>query len=326
MLPDLPPCLFRPDQLDQLTRLLDVDPAQVDPDLAALDDGRLAEVEVLVTGWGAPRLDAALLARLPRLGAVVHTAGSVKSLFDDAAAAAAPASLRVTSAVHANAIPVAEYTLAQILLAGKRTLASEADYRRRRRVDPDWYTRGGYGNHGGVVGLIGASHIGRLVASHLRPFDVQVLLYDPFVSAAQAAELGTEKVELADLFSRSDVVSLHAPDVPATHHMVDAGMLALMRDGTTFINTARPALVHEEALRAELVSGRISAVLDVHDSLPADDPIWELRNVSITPHLAGSQGNELHRLANTALTEIAAYVGGHDPVHPVDLATLATLA
>src|SRR5699024_297170 len=200
-------------------------------ELSGFSPEQLARTEILVTGWGAPVLDAAALAAMPNLRAVVHTAGSIKSLCGDDPW---PAGLRVTSAAHANAVPVAEYTLAQILLAGKQTLAFEARYRHDRRLDDGWYTRTGYGNYGGVVGLIGASHIGRLVAGYLRPFDLRVLLYDPFIDEADAAELGAEKVELADLFSRSDVVSLHAPDVPATRRMVDGPMLARMRDGATF--------------------------------------------------------------------------------------------
>lgn len=322
MLPDLPECLLRPDQFEHLTGVLDLEPRAYQ-ELSQVSAEQLARTEILLTGWGAPVLDAAALAAMPNLRAVIHTAGSIKALRGENPW---PPHLRVTSAAHANAVPVAEYTLAQILLAGKQTLAFEADYRRRRTLDDAWYTRAGYGNYGGVVGLIGASHIGRLVAEYLRPFDLRVLLYDPFTDDAGAAELGAEKVELADLFSGSDVVSLHAPDVPATRHMVDGPMLALMRDGATFINTARPALVDEDALRAELVTGRIGAVLDVHDSLAADDPIWELPNVSITPHLAGSQGNELHRLAQAAIDEVDAYVAGRAPLHPVDLEALSTIA
>jgi phosphoglycerate dehydrogenase-like enzyme len=224
----------------------------------------------------------------------------------------------VTSATEANAVPVAEFTLAQILLAGKRSLAQEHRYRDDRRVRPAAHSAPEIGNFGAVVGLIGASRIGTLVAEHLRGFDVEVLLTDPFADAGQVAALGATKVEPEELYARSDVVSLHAPDVPSTRGMVSRELLALMRDGTTFVNTARPALVDLDALRDEVVSGRLAAVLDVHDDLAEDDPLWDAPLATLTPHIAGSQGNELHRMGEAALEEVRRLGAGEGPRFPVD--------
>ena len=163
-------------------------------------------------------------------------------------------------------------------------------------------------------------------AEHLQRFDLEVLISDPYVDAQQIEQLGATKVELPELFSRSDVVSLHAPDVPSTRGMVSAELLALMQDGTTFINTARPALVDEDALRAECVSGRIAALLDVHEDLSPDDALWEVPTVSITPHIAGSQGNELHRMGEAALEEVRRLSAGETPRWPVDRAARGTSA
>src|SRR5699024_2445662 len=140
-------------------------------------------------------------------------------------------------------------------------------YRSDHQVHPATRSAPETGNFGAVVGLIGASRIGTLVAEHLRRFDLQVLITDPFADAETIAALGATKVEPAELYARSDVVSLHAPDVPSTQGMVSRELLALMRDGTPFVNTARPALVDLGALRDEVVSGRLAAVLDVHDDL-----------------------------------------------------------
>jgi len=136
--------------------------------------------------------------------------------------------------------------------------------------------------------------------------------------AAQIAALGATKVEPEELYPRSDVVSLHAPDVPSTRGMVSRELLALMREGTTFLNTARPALVDLDALREEVVSGRLAAVLDVHDDLAADDPLWEAPLATITPHLAGSQGNELHRMGEAALEGVRRLSADEPPRFPVD--------
>ncbi|WP_152352560.1 hydroxyacid dehydrogenase [Brachybacterium subflavum] len=308
--------MFDRDQLARLAALAEVEVDRAAPDLSSLEDSELAAVEVLLTGWGSPVVDAAAVARMPRLRAIVHTAGTIRFVVSDAVWERGD--ILVTSATEANAVPVAEFALAQILLAGKRTLAQAAQHRAVRDAGRERPVSERLGNFGGVVGLIGASRIGRLVAEHLRHFDLEVLISDPFASAEEIAALGGRKVELEELFARSDVVSLHAPDVPSTQGMVTARLFAAMPDGATFINTARPALVDRDALRAELLGGRISAVLDVEDDLPADDPLWEVPTVLITPHIAGSQGNELHRMGEAALEEVRRLAAGEPPRFPVD--------
>lgn len=308
--------MFDEAQLTRLRELAEIDTEHTVRDVADAADDELAEVEVLVTGWGSGSVDAAALARMPRLRAIVHTAGTVRHVVTDAVWG--QGDVVVTSATEANAVPVAEFTLAQILLAGKRSLAQEHRYRDDHRARPATSPSPGIGNFGAVVGLIGASRIGALVAEHLRGFDVEVLITDPFADAERIAALGATKVEPAELYSRCDVVSLHAPDVPSTQGMVSRELLALMREGTTFINTARPALVDLDALREEVVSGRLAAVLDVHDDLPDDDPLWDAPLATITPHIAGSQGNELRRLGEAALEEIRRLGAGRPPRYPVD--------
>ena len=308
--------LFTPEQRRRLGELVSLLAEPPVPDLSTVPDGTAARVEILVTGWGAPRIDASVLERMPRLRAIVHAAGTVapfvgRAVWDRE-------DIVVSTAAQANAVPVAEYALAQILLAGKRSVTRSADYRRARGREGAWTATGQTGNYGAVVGLIGASRTGRLTARHLQSFDIEVLVHDPFAGVEEIAALGARKVDLEELFRASDVVSLHAPDVPSTRGMITAEHFALMREGTTFLNTARPALVDEDALRAELVSGRISAVLDVHDDLAPDDPLWDLSNVQLTPHIAGSQGNELHRLADSALEELGRLSRGETPLHALD--------
>ncbi|ASK65628.1 hydroxyacid dehydrogenase [Brachybacterium avium] len=316
MPPSLPGRMFDDTQLARLAAIADIDTSRTLPDLTSAQNESLADIEVLLTGWGSPRVDAATLARMPRLRAIVHTAGTVRFVVSEAVWDRGD--IVVTSATEANAVPVAEFTLAHILLAGKRSLAQETAYRHDHQVVPAAGAGAEIGNYGNVVGLIGASRIGTLVAEHLQRFDVEVLVTDPFLGAEEVAALGATKVEPEELYARSDVVSLHAPDVPSTQGLVSRELLALMRDGTTFLNTARPALVDIDALREELVSGRLSAVLDVHDDLAADDPLWNVPTVSITPHIAGSQGNELRRMGEQALEEVRRLAAGEPPLHPVD--------
>lgn len=219
---------------------------------------------------------------------------------------------------------MAEYTLAAILLANKRVLQSAQRYR-AMRGEHDWRDElDGAGNYRRTVGVIGASRIGRRVIELLRPFDLRVLLYDPYVDAAEAATLGVEPVSLDELCTRSDIVTVHAPQLPATRHMIGARQLAAMQDGATLINTARGSLIDEHALVPELSGGRLHAVLDVTDpeTPGADSPLYDLPNVLLTPHIAGSLGGELHRMADQALDELERYVSGQpfaDPVFPSDL-------
>ncbi|ORT59609.1 hydroxyacid dehydrogenase [Streptomyces sp. CB03238] len=307
--------------------------ARTDPHLVAHDLATptprvavaLAEAEVLFTCWGATPLTPAVLDRAPRLRAVVHAAGSVKHHVTDACW---ERGIAVTSAAAANALPVAEYTLATILLAGKRVLRAARRYA-ELRADHDWLSElADSGNHRRTVGIVGASRIGRRVIELLRPFDVQVLLYDPYVTLDEAAALGAVPAGLDELCARSDTVSIHAPQLPSTRHMIGAGQLALMPDGATLVNTSRGSLVDEAALLPHLTTGRLHAVLDVTDPElpPPDSPLYTLPNVLLTPHIAGSLGNELHRMADQALDELERYVKGapfEDPVRPSQLSRSA---
>lgn len=274
-----------------------------------IDEGDISDTEILLTSWGAPRLEAELLDRMPRLRAVVHAAGSVQGLVSDELW---ERGITVTSAADANAVPVAEYTFASIILAFKRAFVH---MRTPARV-LGWGDLVGsrrYGSVGRTVGIVGFSRIGRRVVRMLRQLDdVRILVADPFVSAEVVAEAGGELLPLGDLLGQVDVLSLHAPALPETRHMIGAAELGALRDGATVINTARGWILDHEALYAECASGRLDAVLDVTepDPLPADAPLRALANVALTPHIAGSMGTEARRLADSALDDLEALLHG----------------
>lgn len=283
----------------------------------------LARVDVLVTGWGCPPVDEAVLQAAPRLKAIVHTAGSVRGHVTDACWARG---IEVTSAAAANALPVAEYTVAMILLSGKRVLERAMDYREKRRPEPSLSTPKDVGNFGRTVGILSASLIGRRVAELLRPYDLRLLLHDPSLSEEEAAVLGVQPVGLRELFTRSDVVTVHTPLLPDTRGVVSRELLGMMRPDSVLINTSRGAVVDQDALVQE--AGRIRVILDVTDPevLPPDHPLWDNSDVLITPNLAGSQGNEFGRLANTAIAELDRWVSGAGFAHPVRKDRLGFLA
>ncbi|MET7764030.1 hydroxyacid dehydrogenase [Streptomyces sp. NPDC005336] len=318
------PSVYPPDVLDRIRAHVDIDTTLTAEDF---HDPRvrsaLAEAEILLTGWGCPYIDAPVLDAAPRLRAVLHSAGSVKGIL-------APGwwerGLVVSSAAAANALPVAEYTLGMIMLAGKDVFAARERYRAQRTFTAE--IQAGIGNFGRRVGIIGASCIGRRLIELLRPFDFQVMLTDPHVGEDGAAALGVRPVPLDELMRTSDIVTVHAPAIPETHHMIGGRELALMPDGAVLINTARGSLVETDALVEEVGTGRISAVLDVTDPepLPAHSPLFGLPNVFLTPHLAGSQGNEVRRLGLYAADELERLLTGRPLVHQVDPTALERAA
>lgn len=277
----------------------------------------LAETEILVTSWGCPRIDAAVLALAPRLRLIAHAAGTVKHFIAPEVFAAGVA---VCNAASANALPVAEFTLAAILFANKQVLRYRDLYREKREAARwDELSNPSVGNWQKSVGIVGASRIGRRVVELLQPFDLTVLVHDPYLDDADATAMGAQAVGLDDLMRRSDVVSIHAPALEATRHMIDAGRLTLMRNGATLINTSRGSLIDQEALVAELVSGRINAMLDVTtpDPLPGTSPLYDLPNVLLTPHIAGALGGERARLGALVVDEIERFVRGAPLAHAI---------
>ena len=155
-----------------------------------------------------------------------------------------------------------------------------------------------------------------------------MLLHRPFLTAAQAAGLGTELVPLDQLCRRSSIVSVHAPELPETRHLLDATHLAFLPDGATVVNTARGTLIDTDALTRECATGRLNACLDVTDPepLPPGHPLLGLRNVLVTPHIAGAQGSEVRRLGAYAIAETERFVRGEPLQGLVTAADLSRIA
>ncbi|MFE7117145.1 hydroxyacid dehydrogenase [Streptomyces sp. NPDC057654] len=282
----------------------------------------LARTDLLVTGWGCPALTADVLAHAPRLQAVLHAAGSVKDLVGDALW---DRGIVVSSAADANAGPVADFTLAAVVLAAKKALPTAAAY------PAGWPAfRDRQGADARTIGVIGASRVGRLVLARLRDSGRghRLLLHDPYVREDDAARLGAEPVGLDELCRASSIVTVHAPELPETVRMLDARRLALIPDGGTVVNTARGALVDTDALTRECVAGRLDAFLDVTDPepLPAGHPLLALPHVLVTPHIAGAQGSEARRLGAYAVEEAARHLRGEPLLGRVTAADLPRLA
>ena len=290
----------------------------------------VARADGCMTGWGSPALTESLLASAPRLKIMAHAAGSVKPFVTDALW---KRGITVTSVAAAIAVDVAHAAVALMVIgcknimevaaltgAGRWTPADRAKALSGHR-NPDDLRRS-------TVGIVGAGHVGRQVLDLIRRYEVTALLADPFVDEAGARALGARKVELDELFEASDVVSLHAPDVPATRHIVNAARLASMKTGAILINTARGGLVDEAALVAELKRRRIWAFLDVTDPEPppAGSPLYGCPNLTLTPHIAGASGRARVELGRMAVRELLRCFAGEPPLHPVTAADLGRLA
>jgi len=305
--------LFNREARAQLDRLVDVHPTVI----STLDSPSLRvlrRADLVIGGWGAPRLTPDLA---PALRAVIFLGGSAAScLAEHERWRSRDLHLSNTRAV--NARPVAEYALAMILLAGKDAFVASQSYRTQGVIPHPASVPPRLGNAGRIVGIVGLAQVARILIRLLEPFDVQIVVYDPWASRAEAEQLGVRLAELDELMAISDVVSLHQALTPQTTGQIDARRLSLMRDGATLLNTARGAVVDQSALTRELRSGRLRAILDVTDPepLPPDHPLWRCENAFITPHVAGSSGGELQRMGDAALEEVRRFVNGQPFAYP----------
>src|SRR5689334_5288756 len=210
---------------------------------------RLRHAELLLTSWGAPALTADRLDAAPALRAVFHAAGSVRALVTDDLWRRG---VRVTSAADANAVPVAEFTLAAVIFAGKKAPFLAADPVAGRR---GWGHHAGFGdlwNYRRTVGVVGFSRIGRRVVRLLDCLHgVRRLVADPYADPAEVENAGAALVTVNDLLEQSDVLTLHAPETDGTRGMIGARELALLPDHATVVNTARGSLLDTDALVEE---------------------------------------------------------------------------
>jgi phosphoglycerate dehydrogenase-like enzyme len=273
----------------------------------------LPQADACLTSWGVAQLDADVMAAAPRLKAMAHMGGSVQRFVSDALWERA---VRVTTAAPILAEDVAVTTLGLMIVGMKRIWPLGQHVRQGGwRESPYWPARE---IRHKTVGIVGASNVGRHLIRLLEPFQVQILLYDPYVTPENAAGLGVEKVELEDLLRRADILTLHAPAKPDTYRLITAEGLALLKDDVLIINTARGTLIDEPALIAALSQGRFFAFLDVTDPEPPalDSPLRTLGNVVVVPHLAGCIEDCTH-LGEMAVEELRRFFAAEVPLYQI---------
>ena len=302
--------VYGPEEQRDIARHVEMVAAPQTRESIRVHPGLLADVDVIFSGWGAPPMDEVFLAAAPRLRAVFYGAGTTGYFTSEAFWAR---DIALSSAYAANALPVAEYTLGAILLS----LRNFWSYAATVRGSAEWPGTdapmpGGFRS---TVALIGCGMIARRLIELLKPFDLRVLVHDPFVDDYEAEKLGVGRCTLEDAFRLADIVSLHAPNKAETRGLIGREHFLAMRRRATFINTARGPIIREaelvEALRAR---PDLHAILDVCVEEPpsADSPLFTVPNLVLTPHIAGSHDGELRRLGRYMVEELGRYVSGEE--------------
>jgi phosphoglycerate dehydrogenase-like enzyme len=313
--------MFAADDLSRLASVAQiVGPAKQSP--AREIPTLLRDTVVAITGWGTPRFDESLLAAAPNLKLIAHSAGSVKPIVSDALY---NRGVRITTAAGANAPPVAETTVAMMAILLKRIpwlLSAKGDKDVLETIGPIRELRDL------KIGIISASRVGREVIRLLKSYSrLHILVYDPYLKSDQAAALGVELASLDDV-CRCDVLSIHAPSVPATRHMLSARTLSLLPDHAILINTSRGSLIDEAALVAEVRKRPLYVYLDVTDPEPpaADSPLRSHPNILLTPHVAGAMSQARRDMGRLAIEETLRFLTGQPLQHEVTREMLPTQA
>lgn len=302
------------DVLDYLAGYFEVSANQADTpmDPATLARNLADKAGVMTTL--VDRVDAVLLAACPQLKAVCNIAVGFNNID---LAACTRAGVMATNTPGVLDDSTADFTWALILATARRVVESDAHL--RAGLWKGWFLKQFLGAdvHHATLGILGFGRIGRKVARRALGFDMKVL-YHSSHRAAPEAELACNAtfVTKDELLARADILSLHVPYSPATHHLIGAAELAAMKPGAILINAARGGVVDDAALVAALTTGTLAgAGLDVFEGEPAVNPdLVPLKNVVLTPHIASSSAATRHAMALLAAQNlVAALTTGHPP-------------
>lgn len=317
---------YDPETFERLCQTLDLPRKEIIWEERENHREALAQADYLFSTWGMPALtEEEIREYLPRLKAVFYAAGSVQEF----ARPFLNCGVKVFSAWAANAVPVAEFTVAQIILSGKGFFQGMRRLERSGRDAFAQYAHSFPCNYNVKVGILGAGMIGSLVLRMLQSYQLETLCYDPFASDEKLAALGTKRASLEEIFSQCQTISNHIANRPATQRMLDYKYFSLMKENATFINTGRGAqVVEEDLIRALKEKPDRTALLDVTWPEPpeADSPFWNMENVILSPHIAGSMNNEVARMGAYMAEEYESFAQGKPCCYEVTLESLETMA
>ncbi|MBQ9338292.1 MAG: hydroxyacid dehydrogenase [Lentisphaeria bacterium] len=302
--------VYSPEQVREIAELTELRPGLAGA--ADVDNGSLQDVEVLFSTWGMPVLSEEQLAKMPNLKALFYAAGAT----DRFARPFFGRGIHVFSAWQANAIPVAEFCLAQILLGLKGYFRTS-----RHFTSPEGKTHNyaGPGVYGETVALIGAGAISSKLQELLRPFHVKVIVIP--------SRKERRTVSLEEAFAKAAVISNHLPDRDDNVGVLDGALFRSMRQGAVFINTGRGRQVNEaEFIRVMEERPDLTALLDVTFPEPpeAGSKLYTLPNVRLSPHIAGSMNDEVHRMSDYMIAEYKRFASGEPCLYEVSEGMLLT--
>ncbi len=307
--------IYGPDEQRDIAARVTLAAPRLDTSTYSAWRGKLNDVEAIFSGWGMAKMDAAFFAVFPNLKVLFYGAGAVDKFVTDEVWAR---DVQIANANFANGLSVAEYAVAQIYLCQKQTWRHAAQVKRLRNFASARMPVAG--TYGSTVGIVSLGAIGRMVAERLRTSDMHVIAYDPFAQPEQAHELGVELVSLETLFCQADVITCHTPWLPETEGLLHGGLFKQMKRNASFINTARGAVVNETELMDVLRERQdLFAVLDVTypEPPPPDSPLYDLPNVVLTPHIAGTLNNECRRMGRAMVEELERWLRGEPLRYPV---------
>lgn len=283
-------------------------------DIESVKD-KIADCDVYVTTWGSPRLDEEILKYAPNIKLLCHLCGTVVPVVSDEQW---ERGIRVITGNEYFAESVAEGTIAYMLTALReipRYAHQLKSLRQWKSNDGNDYTNGLLGK---TVGIVSYGTIAKHLVRMLQVFRVKIKVYDIVdIPAEDKQKYGIEQVSLEELFLTSDIVSVHTPYNPNTYHLINEKHFSLIKDGGLFINTSRGPVIDQIALTNELKKGRFTALLDVYDPEPPElnDPLFDLPNVIMIPHMAGPTVNLRQVITHDLLLESKNFIdnGGELP-------------
>lgn len=318
--------VYAEETLERLCALTEAEPVQYDKAAVVADPEKFRDTRFIFSTWGMPVFTEEEIGEyFPDLEAVFYAAGTVQAF----ARPFLRRGVRIFSAWMANGVPVAEYTVAQIILANKGFYLRSA-LMSRGQVEQARVMAGNYpGNYDVQIGIIGTGAIGARVCEMLKPYRMQVLACSLDLTEEKAKALGVRISDIDTIFRTCHVVSNHLPNNSRTVGMLTKAHFASMRPYATFLNTGRGAQVDETGM-IEVLRQRqdLTAVLDVTYPEPPlpDSPLFSLPNCILTPHVAGSAGNEVHRMSAWMAEEYDLYRAGDTCRYEVTGEMLATMA
>lgn len=243
----------------------------------------LADASALIVR-SATKVDKEMIEAAPGLTVIGRAGTGVDNIDVDAATRHG---VMVVNAPNANTISAAEHTMA-LMLAQARNIARADHSLREGRWDRKLFQ--GFELQGKTLGILGLGKIGSYVAQRAAAFGMTIVAFDPYVSADRARRLGVELLPIDDVFDVADIITIHLPRTPQTENLIDAAVIARMKDGVRIINVARGGIVSETDLAAAIRSGKVAgAAIDVYDAEPkTNSPLFALTEVTVTPHLGAS--------------------------------------